>query len=65
MDVPTLGGKKGNLIPENIKHGVTAGIGMFVIMIGLENAKIIVDHPATLVTLGDLSNPQSVLIFVF
>ena len=57
-------GKKGNLIPENIKHGVTAGIGMFVIMIGLENAKIIVDHPATLVTLGDLSNPQSVLIFV-
>ncbi|MCD6173295.1 MAG: NCS2 family permease, partial [Sulfurimonas sp.] len=37
------------------------GIGAFIAFIGLEQTKIVVDSPATLVTLGDLQNPQVLL----
>lgn len=38
-----------NAIPLPLKHAVGAGIGLFIAFIGLQNAKIVVDHPATLV----------------
>ncbi|MDP6787338.1 MAG: NCS2 family permease [Rhodospirillales bacterium] len=44
-----------NSIPHSLKLGIGAGIGFFLAIIGLKNAGIVVDHPATLVTLGDLS----------
>jgi AGZA family xanthine/uracil permease-like MFS transporter len=44
-------------IPTTIKIATTAGIGLFLAMIGFQNAGLIVDSPATLVTLGDLGNP--------
>lgn len=37
-----------NAIPMNLKHAVSAGIGLFIAFIGLQNAKIVVDS-ATLV----------------
>jgi len=40
-----------NCIPINIKHAVSVGIGLFIAFIGLSGAKIVVDSPATLVTL--------------
>ena len=43
-------------IPETLKVGIQAGIGLFIAVIGLQNAGIIVNHPATLITLGPLSN---------
>lgn len=43
-----------NAIPISMKLGIAAGIGLFLAIIALENAKIVVDHPATLVTIGDL-----------
>ncbi len=36
-----------------------AGIGFFLALIALENAGIVADDPATLVTLGDLAKPQA------
>lgn len=45
-------------IPLDIKRAVSAGIGAFIAFIGLEQTKIIVDSPATLVKLGDLHNPH-------
>jgi AGZA family xanthine/uracil permease-like MFS transporter len=48
-------------IPMDIKRAVSAGIGAFIAFIGLEQTKIIVDSPSTLVTLGDLQNPQVLL----
>lgn len=48
-------------IPDSLKHAITAGIGMFVCFIGLQSAKIVVDSPATLVTLGKLSDPTALL----
>ncbi|MEK9988272.1 MAG: NCS2 family permease [Halieaceae bacterium] len=40
-------------IPWNLRIAMGAGIGLFVGLIGLKNGGIIVDHPATLLTLGD------------
>ncbi len=48
-------------IPENLKLAVSAGVGLFLGIIALEEAKVVVAHPATLVTLGDLTNPQAIL----
>ncbi|UOD34516.1 NCS2 family permease [Deferribacteraceae bacterium V6Fe1] len=44
-------------IPENIKIATAGGIGLFITLIGMEEAKIIVDNPATLVSLGDIMSP--------
>lgn len=46
-----------NSIPKPMKLAISAGIGMFLGIIGLKSAGIIVDHPATLVTIGDLTEP--------
>jgi AGZA family xanthine/uracil permease-like MFS transporter len=43
-----------NSIPKNLKFGISAGVGLFLGIIALENAKIVVAHKETLVTLGDL-----------
>lgn len=49
-------------IPDSLKHGITAGIGLFLVMIGLENGGIIVDGGAnSFVVLGDLTNPLTLL----
>ena len=46
-----------NAIPHSLKLAISAGIGLFLALIGLQNAGIIVGHPATLLTLGDLHQP--------
>ena len=45
-------------IPESLKHGITAGIGLFLVVIGLDNGGILVDGGAdAFIALGDLSQP--------
>ena len=39
-----------NAIPQTLKTAVSAGIGLFIAFIGLQNAKIVVNSDATLVT---------------
>jgi AGZA family xanthine/uracil permease-like MFS transporter len=51
-------------IPQNLKLAVSAGVGLFLGIIALEEAKVVVAHPATLVTLGDLTNPQPLLMLL-
>ena len=48
-------------IPKNLKLAISAGVGLFLAIIALEEAKIVVAHPATLVTLGDLKQWPAVL----
>ena len=50
-----------NAIPRSLKLAISAGIGLFLAIIGLKNAGIIVGSPATLVTLGDLHAPGTLL----
>jgi adenine/guanine/hypoxanthine permease len=45
-----------NGIPDCLKHGTAAGIGLFIAFVGLRNAKIIVANPATFVALGSPSS---------
>lgn len=49
-----------NSIPQSLRLGIAAGIGLFLAMIALKNAGIVVDNPATLVTIGDLSEPPAI-----
>lgn len=51
-------------IPLPIKLATTAGIGLFLAIIGCENAGLVVAHPATLVTLGNLGS-GGVLLSLF
>ncbi len=46
-----------NAIPLSLKHAISVGIGFFIAFIGLQNAGIIADNPATLVGLGDMGSP--------
>ena len=50
-----------NAIPRNLKLAISVGVGLFLGIIALEEAKIVVASPATLVTLGDLRNPAAAL----
>ena len=50
-----------NGIPDCLKHGTAAGIGLFIAFIGLRNAGIIVANHATLVSLGKMSDPPVIL----
>src|SRR4029078_9142165 len=51
-------------IPHNLKLAVAPGFGLFLGIIALEESKIVVDHPATLVTLGDLRHWEPVLMLI-
>lgn len=44
-------------IPHSLRSAIAAGIGLFLAIIALSNANIVVAHPATKVTLGDLREP--------
>ena len=48
-------------IPWNLRIAMGAGIGLFVGMIGLKNGGIIVDHPATLLSLGNFQVTETLL----
>ncbi|MBM7654399.1 NCS2 family permease [Neobacillus cucumis] len=51
-------------IPDNLKYGITAGIGLFIAFIGLRETKIIIANPSTLVGLGDLHSASALLAIV-
>jgi AGZA family xanthine/uracil permease-like MFS transporter len=51
-------------IPHNLKLATSAGVGLFLAIIALEEAKVVVAQPATLVTLGDLKNPVAILMLL-
>jgi AGZA family xanthine/uracil permease-like MFS transporter len=48
-------------IPSSIRYGIACGIGMLIAFVGLIDAGLIVAHPATFVTLGDVINPATML----
>ncbi|GAW92174.1 NCS2 family permease [Calderihabitans maritimus] len=50
-----------NAIPMSLKLAVSAGIGLFIALIGFKNAGFIVPNENTLVALGDFSDPKVLL----
>ena len=53
-----------NAIPLSLKHAIGAGIGLFIAFIGLQNAGLIVNSDATLVTLGDMCHGTGLLAII-
>ncbi len=53
-----------NCIPTNVKRAISVGIGLFIAFIGLQNAGVIVNDEATLVVLGDVTSPVTLLAIV-
>ncbi len=53
-----------NKIPNNLKYGITAGIGLFITIIALINSKVVVANPDTTVALGDLSSAGVALALI-
>ena len=51
-------------IPLPLKHAIGAGIGLFIAFIGLQNAGLIVNSDATLVTLGDITHGTGLLAVI-
>ncbi|MCH8551651.1 MAG: NCS2 family permease [Natronospirillum sp.] len=49
-----------NAIPLSVRYGIAAGIGFFLAIIALQNAGIVVGYDATLITLGDLTEPAAI-----
>lgn len=48
-------------IPESLRHAVVCGIGLLIAFVGLKDAGLIVAHPATLVSLGDVMSRPALL----
>ena len=53
-----------NKVPDNLKLGISAGIGLFIVNVGLKGAKIVVDDSSNLTGLGNISRPEVVLALV-
>lgn len=48
-------------VPASLRSAIAAGIGMFLALIGLKSAGIVVGNPATLISLGDLTQSGTLL----
>ena len=48
-------------VPASLQAGITAGIGLFLAMIGLTNAGIVVSNPDTIIGIGVISSPEFML----
>ncbi len=53
-----------NAIPASLKYATSAGIGLFIAFVGMQNAGIIVDTEGILVGLGDFSSPTVALAII-
>ena len=50
-----------NSIPTDLRIAMGCGVGLFIGFIGLQSAGIIVSNPATILALGDLTQPEPML----
>ena len=53
-----------NDIPMNLKYGITSGIGLFIVIVGLKGAGIVIGDQSTLVTMGKVGSPEFVLAMI-
>jgi len=51
-------------IPNSLKYGITAGIGLFIAFVGLKNAGIVVSNEENITALGDLTDPMVMLTLI-
>ena len=61
LTITNLREKIVEVLPDTLKKASIAGIGLYIAFIGLKSADIIVDNPATLVSLGKISEGSALL----
>lgn len=64
MSLVKLREKIVNSIPQNLKFGISAGIGLFIAFIGLRDANVVVPSESTTVELGSFASADVVLCLV-
>ena len=64
LTVTNLREKIVHAIPVTIQYSIGAGIGLFIAFLGLQNAGIIIDNPATLVGVGHLTEGPALLTII-
>jgi len=64
LNITKLRSQLVNSIPETLKFGISAGIGLFIAFIGLQQAGIVVGSQGTLVQLGSITKTP-ILISLF
>lgn len=52
-----------NVVPDSVKYGITVGIGLFQAFLGFQMMGVVVPSDLTMVTLGDVYRPETVLSF--
>lgn len=57
----SLGNVLKQAISDSLKHGITAGLGCFLILIGLEQSSLITKGEDTLIALGDFTSPTVIV----
>lgn len=53
-----------NAIPNTLKHAISAGIGLFIAFIGLQNAGLVIKDEATMVQMGDITQGTALLAMI-
>lgn len=61
LSITKLRSKIVDALPHSLKNAIAAGIGLFIAFLGLQNAGIIVNNDATLVSLGDVTKGSALL----
>ena len=61
LTVTNLREKIVDALPATLKNAIGAGIGLFIAFLGLQNAGIIVNNDATLISLGDITSGSALL----
>lgn len=61
LTVTNLREKIVDALPLTLRNAIGAGIGLFIAFIGLQNAGIIVNNDATLLSLGDITSGSALL----
>jgi len=51
-------------VPESLQYGIAVGIGLLIAMLGFQHAGIVVPSPGTIIGLGDIHNPPTVLSLI-
>lgn len=62
LSVTGLRKRLAEALPNGIKVGIQVGIGFFIAFLGLKSVGIVVGHEATLVTIGNIKSPASLLV---
>lgn len=52
------------LLPETLRVAISAGIGLYIAFIGLENSQLIVNNDATLVSIGDITQGPALVAMI-